>query len=222
VIGTPRHHFRSTGSTNTKARELAMAGAPHGTLVTASEQTAGRGRYGRTWVTPPGTAIAASLILRSFDELLPLRAGLAVADVAGETAQVKWPNDVLLDGLKVAGILVEAQAPEWAVVGIGVNVTATPPEVADIATSLERDDVEAALGELLAALEVRLAQPVAELIEDLRARDALLGRRVRWSGGHGVGAGIDSSGALLVHTESGTVALSSGEVVLLPNVNGGG
>ena len=214
MIGTPRHHFRSTGSTNTKARELAKAGAPHGTLVTASEQTAGRGRYGRTWVTPPGTAIAASLILHSFDELLPLRAGLAVADVAGETAQVKWPNDVLLDGLKVAGILVEAQAPEWAVVGIGVNVTATPPEVADIATSLERDDVEAALGELLAALEMRLAQPVAALIEDLRVRDALLGRRVRWSGGNGVGAGIDSSGALLVDTESGTVALSSGEVLL--------
>ena len=151
-------------------------------------------------MTPPGTAIAASLILRVFDGLLPLRAGLAVADVAGDAAEVKWPNDVLLDGLKVAGILVEAQAPAWAVVGIGVNVTATPPEVADIATSLGRDDVEAALGELLEALDARVAQPAAEVVAALRERDALLGRRLRWSGGEGVGAGIDESGSLLVDT----------------------
>ncbi len=216
MIGTPRHHFRSIGSTNTRARELAEQGAPHGTLVTASEQTAGRGRYGRTWVTPPDTAIAASLILRVFDALLPLRAGLAVADLAGDGARVKWPNDVLLDDLKVAGILVEARAPDWAVVGIGVNVTSVPPEVADIATALARDDVEAALSELLAALETRLAEPPAEIVTALRERDALLGRRLSWSGGEGTGAGIDETGALLVATPSGTVALSSGEVLLVP------
>ncbi len=220
-LGSPRLHLRSVGSTNDKARELAEQGAPHGTLVTASEQTAGRGRYGRVWVTPPGTAIAASIILRTFDGLLPLRAGLAVADLAGDAARVKWPNDVLLDGLKVAGILVEARAPEWAVVGIGVNVVSVPPEVADIATSLERTDVEAALTELMAALAVRVAQPAAEVLAALRERDALLGQRIRWSGGDGVGAGIDTSGALLVDTPSGTVALSSGEVHLLANVNGG-
>jgi BirA family biotin operon repressor/biotin-[acetyl-CoA-carboxylase] ligase len=220
-LGSPRLHLRSVGSTNDKARELAEQGAPHGTLVTASEQTAGRGRYGRVWVTPPGTAIAASIILRTFDGLLPLRAGLAVADLAGDAARVKWPNDVLLDGLKVAGILVEARAPEWAVVGIGVNVVSVPPEVADIATSLDRDDVDGALSELLRALDRRVAQPADELLAALRERDALLGRRVRWSGGEGVGAGIDASGALLVDTPSGTVALSSGEVHLLANVNGG-
>ena len=215
MLGKPRLHLRSVGSTNARARELADGGAPHGTLVTASEQTAGRGRQGRTWVTPPGTAIAASVILREFDDLLPLRAGLAVADLASETARVKWPNDVLLDGLKVAGILVEARAPDWAVVGIGVNVTGVPPEVADIATSLQREDVEGALAELLVALDRRVAQPAAEVLVALRSRDALFGRRVRWAGGEGVGAGIDASGALLVETASGTSALSSGEVHLL-------
>jgi len=217
MLGKPRLHLRSVDSTNAKARELAAGGAPHGTLVTASEQTAGRGRQGRTWVTPPGTAIAASVILREFDDLLPLRAGLAVADLAGDAARVKWPNDVLLDGRKVAGILVEARAPDWAVVGIGVNVTGVPPEVADIATSLERDDVEAALTELLAALARRVTQPAADVLAVLRTRDALLGRRVRWSGGEGVGAGIDVSGALLVETPGGTIALSAGEVHLLAN-----
>src|SRR3954449_4480955 len=108
-FGEPREHHEMVGSTNDRARELAEGGATHGTLVTAGEQTAGRGRQGRGWATPPGTAIAASLVLREFDDLLPLRAGLAVADVAGERARVKWPNDVWIDGRKVAGILVEAR-----------------------------------------------------------------------------------------------------------------
>ena len=94
-LGEPREHHDTIGSTNERARELAEEGAAHGTLVTAGEQTAGRGRQGRTWQTPAGVAIAASLVLREFDDLLPLRAGLAVADVAGPSALVKWPNDVL-------------------------------------------------------------------------------------------------------------------------------
>jgi BirA family biotin operon repressor/biotin-[acetyl-CoA-carboxylase] ligase len=217
MIGTPRLHLRSVGSTNAKARELADAGAPHGTLVTASEQTAGRGRQGRSWVTPPGTAIAASVIVREFDDLLPLRAGLAVADLAGGAARVKWPNDVLLDGRKVAGILVEARAPDWAVVGIGVNVVSVPPEVADIATSLGRSDVEEALADLLAALDARVAQPSSEILAALRERDALLGRRVSWKCGEGEGPGKDEPRAMLVETGAGTVALSSGEVHLQAN-----
>jgi BirA family biotin operon repressor/biotin-[acetyl-CoA-carboxylase] ligase len=220
MLGRPRLHLRSTGSTNARARELADAGAPHGTLVTASEQTAGRGRQGRTWVTPPGTAIAASLILRRFDDLLPLRAGLAVADLAGGDARVKWPNDVLLGGRKVAGVLAEARAPDWAVLGVGVNVAldpaTLPPEVAEIAGTLGRDDVEAALEELLAALAHRLSQPRAALLADLRARDALLGKRVQWSDGEGTGAGIDDAGALKVTRADGTaLTLAAGEVHLL-------
>src|SRR3954471_1450083 len=155
TLGRPRLHLRSSTSTNDRARELAESGAPHGAPLTAGEQTAGRGRHGRGWVTPPGTAIAASLVLREHDDLLSLRAGLAVADLAGPAARVKWPNDVWLEGHKVAGILVEGRnGSDWAVLGGGVNVAldpaALPPGVADVAGTLGRspEDVEPALAEL--------------------------------------------------------------------------
>jgi BirA family biotin operon repressor/biotin-[acetyl-CoA-carboxylase] ligase len=222
TLGRPRTHLRSVGSTSDRARELAEAGAPHGAMVTADEQTSGRGRHGRAWVTPPGVAIAASLILREWDDLLSLRAGLAVADVAGPGAKVKWPNDVWLDGRKVAGVLVETRnGSDWAVLGIGVNVAldpaTLPPEVAEVAGTLGRppDAVEPALEELLAALERRLGQPAPAALADLRERDALLGRRVRFAGGEGVAAGIDESGALLVETGGRSVPVMTGEVVVL-------
>jgi BirA family biotin operon repressor/biotin-[acetyl-CoA-carboxylase] ligase len=218
-LGEPREHHETIGSTNERARELAEQGAAHGTLVTADEQTAGRGRQGRGWVTPKGVAIAASLVLRDYDDLLSLRAGLAVADVAGPAALVKWPNDVWVEGRKVAGILVEARG--WAVLGIGVNVavdpSTLPEEAAAVAGTLGRDpsEVESTLTELLAALERRLGEDKAAALEALRERDALLGKPVRWDGGEGVGAGIDDSGALLVHLPDGsTTALSAGEVTL--------
>jgi len=106
-LGRPRLHLRETGSTSERARALALAGAPHGTVVTAGRQTAGRGRQGRAWSSPPGS-LSLSLVLRGHDALLPLRTGLAVADVAGPEARVKWPNDVLVEGGKVAGVLAEA------------------------------------------------------------------------------------------------------------------
>ena len=220
TLGEPREHHETIGSTNKRARKLADKGASHGTLVTADEQTAGRGRQGRTWVTPPGVAIAASLILREFDDLLPLRAGLAVADVAGPDALVKWPNDVWLDGRKVAGILAESKAGEWAVVGIGVNVAvdvaSLPEEAAEVAGSLGKapSDVEPTLTALLERLEKRLAQDRDSVLVALRERDALLGRRVRWPDGEGLGAGIDESGALLVDVNGRTVTLSAGEITL--------
>jgi BirA family biotin operon repressor/biotin-[acetyl-CoA-carboxylase] ligase len=213
ALGRPRLHHREIDSTNRRARELASAGAPHGTLVTAGAQTAGRGRQGRRWEAPAGSALLCSLVLREFDALLSLRTGLAVADVAGEAARVKWPNDVQVEGRKVAGVLVEGRPHEgWAVVGIGVNVSAAPdlPE----AVALGRDDVEAVLGELLAALEARLAEPKAAALDALRARDALLGVRLEWDGGEGVGAGIDADGGLRVTTEAGERVLSAGEVHL--------
>src|SRR4051794_41705751 len=106
TLGRPRLHLRSTTSTNDRARELAESGAPHGALVTAGEQTAGRGLHGRGWVTPPGTAIAASLVLRERDDLLSLRARLAVADIAGPAAPVEWAEELWLEGRNDAGILV--------------------------------------------------------------------------------------------------------------------
>ena len=137
MIGTPRVHHRVTDSTNERAKELADAGAPHGTLVTADEQSAGRGRQGRAWTAPPGSAVLMSLILRDLDErhaLLPLAAAVAVCEAVGSdlAPMVKWPNDVWIDRRKVAGILIEGRPQEgWAVLGIGLNVTTDsfPPEL---------------------------------------------------------------------------------------------
>src|SRR5205807_769056 len=97
-LGQPRVHLRLADSTNERARDLAGRGAPHGTLVTALEQTAGRGRQGRTWTAPPGRAILCSVVVRDPPRLLPLAAGVAVAEIAGRQAALKWPNDVLVDG----------------------------------------------------------------------------------------------------------------------------
>jgi BirA family transcriptional regulator, biotin operon repressor / biotin---[acetyl-CoA-carboxylase] ligase len=223
TIGRPRLHLRETASTNAKARELALAGAPAGTLVTASVQTAGRGRQGRVWSSPAGQALLLSVVLRELPELLPLRAGLAVADLAGERARVKWPNDVLLDGRKVAGVLVEGRPQEhWAVLGIGVNVAVDPselpPVVASRAATLGRpvEELEAALAELLGYLERRLAEPADAALDALRGRDALAGRAVAWGTQRGTGAGIDDTGALRVRLDDGTaVHLDAGEVHLL-------
>ena len=221
-LGRPRLHLRSIGSTNARARELAEAGAPHGTAVTAGEQTAGRGRQGRGWSTPPGSALAVSLVIRDPDPLLSLRAGLAVADLAGAAARVKWPNDVLVDGRKVAGVLVEGRPQEgWAVLGIGVNaaldLSVLPEEVRATAGTLGLDprELPRALEVLLAALEARLAEPPDATLAALRERDALAGRPVRWEGGEGEGAGIAADGGLLVRGAGGTVhTLAAGEVHL--------
>jgi len=220
-LGTPRVHFRLVGSTNERARSLAARGAPHGTLVTAREQSAGRGRQGRTWTAPPGRALLCSLLVRDPPRLLPLAAGVAVAEVAGDDARVKWPNDVLLDGRKVAGILVEGRPQEdWAVLGIGLNVAVReqdlPPELRARAGTLglSVDDLEPTLSRLLGRLEDWLYVSPDEVLEALRGRDALAGRHVRWAGGAGEAAGIDGDGRLVVATGGGRVTLQAGEVHL--------
>jgi BirA family transcriptional regulator, biotin operon repressor / biotin---[acetyl-CoA-carboxylase] ligase len=222
-LGYPRVHYRRIGSTNARARELAASGVPHGTVVTAAEQSEGRGRQGRTWTAAAGRALLCSVVVRDPPPLLPLAAGAAVAEVVGTEAQIKWPNDVLLDGRKVAGILVEGRPQEgWAVVGIGVNVALRVEDFPDQlrATAgtlgLEPGAIEPTLERVLARLEIWLAADRRVLLDAVRGRDALLGRPVRWSGGRGVGAGIDGSGRLVVDTESGTVALDAGEVHLVP------
>jgi BirA family transcriptional regulator, biotin operon repressor / biotin---[acetyl-CoA-carboxylase] ligase len=146
-LGHPRVHLRETDSTNARARELALAGAPQGTLVTASFQTAGRGRQGRRWVAPAGRALLMSLVLRGGPDwlgLVPLAAAVAVCDAVGSEARIKWPNDVVVirepdqaaaqepQGdraatapilAKLAGILTEGRPQEgWGVLGIGLNV----------------------------------------------------------------------------------------------------
>jgi BirA family biotin operon repressor/biotin-[acetyl-CoA-carboxylase] ligase len=208
ALGSPRLHLRRTDSTNKRARALAIAGAPHGTLVTAAEQTAGRGRQGRGWAAPTGSALLCSLILRDPPLLLSLIAGVAVCDAVGERARVKWPNDVVVEApigaqagggsppplAKLAGILVEGRPyPEghrqedWAVLGIGVNVAVRiddlPADVRKRAASLELPSraIEPIMDRLLEALERRLAEPADSVLDAWRARDALLGRDVSWA-----------------------------------------
>ena len=229
MIGTPRVHHRLTDSTNERAKELAALGARHGTLVTADEQTAGRGRQGRTWTAAPGETLLLSLILRGLDDrhaLLPLAAAVAVSEAcersAGVACRIKWPNDVWIDGHKVSGILIEGRPQEgWAVLGIGLNVSTAefPDELREIATSLALSSRDAPTREevltaLLTSLDRLLEAPAAEVLAAWRERDALLGAEVAWDGGRGTAAGITDAGALRVEADSGIVELDAGEVHL--------
>jgi BirA family transcriptional regulator, biotin operon repressor / biotin---[acetyl-CoA-carboxylase] ligase len=249
-------HLRETGSTNDLARALADAGAPHGTLVTASSQSAGRGRQGRSWSAPANSSLLISLLLRSGASedgmadhrresrhvssppplgLLPLIAAVAVCDVAGVDALIKWPNDIVLARpdpdpdpgrpplAKLAGILVEGRPQAgWAVLGIGLNVAVRldelPAELRAGAATLgyRRDAIEPTLVRLLAALERRLAEPRERTLDAWRARDALHGREIAWGdSGRGRAQGIDAAGHLLVALDGGgLLALDAGEVHL--------
>ena len=200
-----------------------MRGAPHGMLVTAAAQTAGRGRHGRSWLAPAGEAALMSVVLRRLDErfpLVPLAAAVAVAEACESLApvrcEIKWPNDVWIERRKVAGILVEGRpAAGWAVLGVGLNVSGSPAELGELATSVGSGvSVESALAAAVRSLAHWLGKGVDEVLAAWRARDALRGESVRWSGGTGVAAGIDDSGSLLVETDAGMVALGAGEVHL--------
>jgi BirA family biotin operon repressor/biotin-[acetyl-CoA-carboxylase] ligase len=231
-FGRPHRHLRITDSTNERARELAEAGAPDGTVVTAAEQSAGRGRHGRSWAAPADKALLYSAVLRPLADrhaLLPLAVPVAVCEAAEAVAPVqcgiKWPNDVWIAESKVAGVLIEARPPEWAVIGIGLNLAIEPGEFpADLrwpAASLGHGvTVEQALGALNESLSARAGSAPAEVMEEFRARDALAGRDVSWEGagdGRGTARGVDERGNLIVEREDGErVALGSGEVRLGP------
>jgi BirA family biotin operon repressor/biotin-[acetyl-CoA-carboxylase] ligase len=240
-FGFPHHHYRSTDSSNTRARELAATGAPHGTIVTAAEQTAGRGRQGRTWTAPPNKALLYSAIVRPLEnhhKLLPLAVPLAVCEAAEQlnphlNCEVKWPNDIHVEGRKLAGVLIEARPQDgWAVIGIGLNLYIEdhefPAELQGRATSIFAAAQRTQEGgspllpagpPLLGPLNNSLnhwsqANPVAVLAE-WRKRDALRGKEVAWEGGSGVADGVDDRGYLVVVTPGGDrVALGAGEVHL--------
>jgi BirA family biotin operon repressor/biotin-[acetyl-CoA-carboxylase] ligase len=168
-------HLRETGSTNDRARELASAGAPHGTLVTASSQTAGRGRQGRRWTAPAGSSLLMSLVLRAPPTLLPLVAAVAVCDVAGESALVKWPNDVVLT----------RDRPATACAGTGAGTSARPedadsdsadtdiPTLAKLAGILAEGRPQA--GWAVLGIGVNVAVRLEDLPVELRAGAATLG-----------------------------------------------
>jgi BirA family biotin operon repressor/biotin-[acetyl-CoA-carboxylase] ligase len=237
ALGGPLVHIDVVGSTNDRARELAQAGAPGGTVVVAEQQTAGRGRQGRTWSSPRGRSLTLSVLFRSRPHelaLLPLAAALAVCEACEQVAPVrcliKWPNDVLIEGRKAAGILIESRPQEeWSVVGIGLNVNTAADELApdlrDSAISLriaagrtiDRDETLAVLLERLAGWT--RGAPRERVLAAYRERDALRGRRIRWSAGarelEGEAAGVDDDGNLVVFDGGGERrVLDAGEVHL--------
>ena len=232
-FGRPHRHLRRTDSTNDRARDLAGANAPSGTVVTAAEQDAGRGRHGRRWSAPPGTALLYSALLRPLDRrhrLLPLSVPLAVCEAVESLAPVacgvKWPNDVWIGDRKAAGILIEARPPDWAVIGVGVNLAVPddgfPADLRWPATSVGHGTTPAAAAVALNTALGRWVEAAPErVVEEFAARDALRGREVGWEGGGepasgaGVAAGIDADGNLLVRTKGGAqVSLGAGEVSL--------
>ncbi len=228
-LGLPLHVLQTVGSTNDYAARLARRGAPHGTLVVAEEQTAGRGRRGRRWLTPAGSGLAISLVLRPGD-VSPISpaawntlGALAVAEALrgmGGEASVKWPNDVLLGGRKVSGVLAEAawkgEALEYLILGVGVNVLSgsVPPggELEFPATS-----VEAEIGrpvdrhELLARIVWELAAWAPKTASDdwRRAVDERLAYRGQWV--HVADESGEVRGRILGMAADGRLILDTGE-----------
>ncbi len=249
-LGRPLVVAAETGSTNDDARSAAAVGAPHGAAFLADAQTQGRGRGGRSWHSPPGENLYLSVVLRpglpaSSVAPIALVMGLAVASVVGPRlaprsrlgdgaaaeVRLKWPNDVLAGGRKLAGILVEAQlrgdSVSSVIVGVGLNVHASsfPPELSGRATSLAMlgiDDVprELLAAELLQAIGDAAARfeagKLAPFAEELARMDWLRGRRVEVAGVAGVAAGIDPEGHLRIRGEDGVLrAVAAGEVSVI-------
>lgn len=243
-VGQVLHWYEELGSTNDRARELAEAGAEHGEVVVAEAQTAGRGRRGRGWVSPPRKNLYVSVVLRpdlppSRAPELTLVASVAVCEAlrqAGVDAGIKWPNDVLASGKKIAGILTELAAEpdrvSWVVVGMGINVNARqedfPDDLRAQATSVLLERGHPAPRALLAAacftaLESWVDRHAEEGFGPVRTawreRSVTLGQRVvvKVDGGEltGVAEDIDEAGALLVRGPSGLERILTGDVALL-------
>jgi BirA family biotin operon repressor/biotin-[acetyl-CoA-carboxylase] ligase len=235
----------SVTSTMDEAASLAAAGAPAGLVIVADEQTSGRGRRGHTWHSPPGAGLYVSWLSRpalgaSDVALITLAAGVGVRRglqrATGLASDLKWPNDVLIESKKVAGILAEGLSlgsPEQAVIiGVGINVrhAVFPSDVASSATSLEVElgwppERAQVLIEVLCGLVDCVAEVESDRDGILRAWRAAapsaVGANVEWmsSGGsaRGVTAGIDDTGALLIQTADGLERVVAGEVRWLPN-----
>ena len=239
-VGRNLRYYATTVSTQDAAREEAERGAPDGTAVLAEEQTAGRGRLGRSWVSPAGKNLYLTLVmrpparrLRVLSIVSPLAIAEALEEAAGLSSRIKWPNDVVVGGRKIAGILIETDlagdAVKHALVGMGLNVNfdvETQPEIADIATSVQRElGRDASREELLAALlnafEARYSEALESdaVFQAWRSRLETLGRRVRATLGErvveGVAEDVDAEGSLLIRREDGSLAtVEAGDVTL--------
>lgn len=228
-LGNPLLYFPAIGSTNSHAVALARDGAAEGTLVTTDDQTAGRGRIGRVWKSLPGQQLALSLILRPTfpPQFLIMASALAVAETVGDLVEtapaIKWPNDVLVAGRKVCGILIESSG-EFVVLGLGLNVNGDltgDPELAARATTIAEVAGHAISRELVAgALLTRLdtlyftLQTGGEearrgVWEAWRARLMTLGRQVTLRQGErevtGFAQDVNADGALLLRLAGGAL-----------------
>ncbi len=222
------HHSVHTTSTQQEARELIDEGkAKHGDIIVADEQTAGRGRFGRSWVSPRG-GLYATVILSS-DPLISLKAGLAVVrvlrSVGINSAGLKWPNDVLVEGRKIAGILIETDGA-FSLVGIGLNLTLAPLDTATcVACYTERVDRDEWAREIAGTL-IDMLRGVFDL-DEYRDVCLTLGNPVRIEGVgrdsviEGIAVDVDERGGLIVKTRTGNRTVSSGECLHLraPNSN---
>ena len=228
LLGLPRVELlESTTSTLDVAHRLAARGAPAGTLVLANEQTAGRGRGGKTWQSSSGAGLWLTLIERPTESsglgVLSLRVGLAAAEAldrfASEPIRLKWPNDLYIDQGKLAGVLVEArwreQAVEWVAIGLGVNVKA--PQDMEGAAGLERGTARLdVLSELIPAIRAAASAtgPLRpEELEEFNARDLARGRTCV-EPARGRVAGITPEGELLVALADSVAPFRSGSLVL--------
>jgi BirA family transcriptional regulator, biotin operon repressor / biotin---[acetyl-CoA-carboxylase] ligase len=208
------------------AAKLAERGEPHGTVVVAEEQTAGIGRHGHTWHSPPAGGLYISIILR-LDHVLPvltMALGLAVARAIDAQCDIRWPNDVMLNGRKLAGVMVQTAEKGVLIAGIGVNANQTqfPEELRDIATSLRietgRDHEKPELLERIVAECLAYAEKEKqEILDEFTARSSYVwGKQVNVDTGSrtfsGVTAGLDENGFLLVETETGIETVIAGGV----------
>ncbi len=238
VIGRRIHHYDLIGSTMDEARRLAAEGAAEGTVVIAEEQTAGRGRFNRAWVSPRGENLSFSVILTPPASRLPymnMAATLAVARTVADCADlkptIKWPNDVRVGGLKISGILIETSIESedavCSIIGIGVNVNFDPSlyaEIADISTSLYRETGQLrnrtpVLRALLEHFDDAYAAVRAgkSLTADWSATLDTLGCVVSLRSQHetieGVAESVDEQGNLLVRQADGSLyTATAGEV----------
>jgi BirA family transcriptional regulator, biotin operon repressor / biotin---[acetyl-CoA-carboxylase] ligase len=246
-FGHPITFRKITGSTNDDALAAARDGAPHGALFVAESQTNGRGRRGNPWLGTPGQSALFTVLLRPSVAVerasgLALVGGLAVraavelwlrAAGQNEPALVKWPNDVVIGGRKVCGILAESQVRSSQVVavvlGIGLNMGPgeLPPGLAETATTLSawgarNLDAETLVADVLTELEPRVEQFLAggeSTVAELRAHDALVGRRVRVGAAEGIAEGINRSGSLLLRDEKGALeVIIAGHVEVPPHL----
>jgi len=237
--------YEEIDSTNSEAARRAKRGAPEGTVILAERQSAGRGRLGRQWVSPPAGNLYCSILLRPHlaAETLPaltLAMGLATAETVAcwisQGVEIQWPNDVFVRGRKLSGILAElvpeSSGPGAVVVGIGVNLNAKredfPPELAERATSVYLETGEpvnraAFCGQLLAAVDRRYAQFLTAgfraMLADWEQWDSLRGKQVQVREGTrilaGRATGVGAEGHLRVCTAEGVVEILAGEATIL-------